>query len=432
MVLPKEETMARVDIEADQLEKLKKQVKTAYEKVDLYRKKMDEQGVKPEDIKSLEDLKELPFVFKDDFRTTYPNGLFAVPMKDIVRTHASSGTTGKPTVVGYTRGDMKRWVETTARVAAMGGASADDTAQICFGYGLFTGGLGLHYALEHLGANVIPMSAGGTARQIMFMKDLGTTVIVATPSYALHISETLIDMGIDPATDMKVRTGLLGGEGLSEPMRAELNDIWKGKVNFTQNYGMSELNGPGIAGECLEYNGMHVMEDHFIAEVIDPDTGQPLPEGEEGELVISCITKEAIPLLRYRTGDITRLHKDSCACGRTTTRIEPLVGRTDDMLLIRGVNVFPSQIAEAISEFNEIGPNYEIVVTREGSQDLMEVKVELVDGSLLDSYSLLENLETRIKHKVRDIIGLDIKLSFYAPRSLQRFEGKAKRVEDLR
>lgn len=432
MIWAKEETLSRKEIEELQLIRLKKTVKLIYEKVPAYKAKMDEAKLKPEDIKSLADLKRLPFTTKQDLRDNYPFGFFTVPKKELVRIHASSGTTGKPTVVGYTRNDMKTWTECVSRIAVMAGASADDVAQICFGYGMFTGALGLHYGLENIGATVCPTSSGNTQKQIMYMQDFGTTVLVATPSYALHIAEVARQMGIDPSRDLKVRIGLFGGEGMTEPMRQEMYKMWGDRMMPTQNYGMSELIGPGVSGECQELCGMHINEDHFIPEIIDPDTGEVLPPGQKGELVITCITKEALPLIRYRTRDISRLMYEPCKCGRTTVRMECLSGRTDDMLIIRGVNVFPTQIEEVLLKIPEIGAHYEIVVDRKGHLDTMEIKVELADDSLLDSYAKLGELENRIKANLRVVLGLDAMVKLVAPRSLQRFEGKAKRVTDLR
>ncbi len=393
---------------------------------------MDQAGVICDDIKSLDDLHKLPFTVKQDMRDNYPYGMFTVPRRELVRIHASSGTTGKPTVVGYTRNDMAIWTECVSRIACMGGASEDDVAQISFGYGMFTGALGLHYGLENIGASVIPVSSGNTQKQIMYMQDFGTTLLVATPSYALHIGEVAKDMGIDPAKDLNVKIGLFGGEGMTEPMRDEMHRLWGSDMKATQNYGMSELIGPGVSGECLELCGMHINEDHFIPEIINPDTGEVLPPGEKGELVISCITKEALPLIRYRTGDISRLFYEPCKCGRTTVRMENLSGRSDDMLIIRGVNVFPSQIEEVLLKIDEIGPHYEIVVDRVNYLDTMEIKVELADESLLDSYAMLGELENRIKFNLRTVLGLDAVIKLVAPRSLRRFEGKARRVTDLR
>ncbi len=432
MIWAKEEALPRKEMEAIQLARLQETLTRIYDKVPAYRAKMDEAGIQCEDIRSLEDLRRLPFTNKQDLRDNYPFGLFTVPKKELVRIHASSGTTGKPTVVGYTKKDMAVWTECVSRIAAMGGATEEDVAQICFGYGMFTGALGLHYGLENMGASVCPTSSGNTQKQIMYMQDFGTTLLVATPSYALHIGEVARQMGLDPAKDLSVRIGLFGGEGMTEPMREEMYRLWHKDMKVTQNYGMSELIGPGVSGECLELNGMHINEDHFIPEIIDSVTGEVLPPGEKGELVITCITKEALPLIRYRTKDITRLMYEPCKCGRTTVRMENLSGRADDMLIIRGVNVFPSQIEEVLLKVPEIGAHYEIIVDRRNHLDTMEIKVELADESLLDSYASLGELERRIKGNLRVVLGVDAVIKLVAPRSLQRFEGKAKRVTDLR
>lgn len=432
MIWAKEETLPRKEMEELQLIRLQETVRRIYKKVSAYREKMDEAGIKPEDVKNLGDLKKLPFTNKKDLRDNYPFGLFTVPRKELVRVHASSGTTGKPTVVGYTKKDIETWTECVTRIAAMGGATEEDVAQICFGYGMFTGALGLHFGLENLGAAVCPTSSGNTQKQIMYMQDFETTLLVATPSYALHIGEVARQMDVDPSKDLKVRIALVGGEGMTEPMRQEMYKIWGKELKVTQNYGMSELIGPGVSGECLELCGMHINEDHFIPEIIDPDTGEVLPPGEKGELVITCITKEALPLIRYRTRDITRLMYEPCKCGRTTVRMENLSGRSDDMLIIRGVNVFPSQIEEVLLKVPEIGAHYEIVVDRKNHLDCMEIKVELADETLLDSYTKLGDLEHKIKSSLRVVLGIDAMIKLVTPRSLQRFEGKAKRVTDLR
>lgn len=432
MIWAKEEAFTRAEIEKLQLHRLQKTVKRVYEKVSAYHEKMDSINLKPEDIKTLDDLRKLPFTVKQDLRDTYPFGMFAVPKKDLVRIHASSGTTGKPTVVGYTRNDLDTWTELVARNAVLGGASENDVAQICFGYGMFTGALGLHYGLEKIGASVCPTSSGNTKKQIMYMKDFETTLLVATPSYALHIAEVAHSMGINPATDLKVRIGLFGGEGMTEAMRQEMYKLWGDSMLVTQNYGMSELIGPGVSGECPQLCGMHIHEDHFIPEIIHPDTGEVLPPGEKGELVITCLTKEALPLIRYRTKDISRLFYEPCECGRTTVRMENLSGRSDDMLIIRGVNVFPSQIEEVLLSIDHIGPHYEIVVDRKNHLDVMSIKVEVIEGVDLDSYEALEQLGKMIRSKLKVVLGLDATIKLVAPRSLIRFEGKAKRVTDLR
>ncbi|NLZ83957.1 MAG: phenylacetate--CoA ligase [Clostridiales bacterium] len=432
MIWAKEETLPRNEIEKIQLARLKETVIRSYNLVAAYREKMKRAGVEPDQIKSLDDIRRLPFTNKADLRDNYPFGMFTVPKKDLVRIHASSGTTGKPTVVGYTKKDMQTWTECVSRIAALGGASEEDVAQICFGYGMFTGALGLHYGLENIGASVIPASSGNTQKQIMYMKDFATTLIVATPSYALHIGEIAKEMGINPASDLKIRIGLMGGEGMTEPMREEMHRLWGEDMLITQNYGMSELIGPGVSGECEMLQGMHINEDHFIPEIIDPDTGEVLPLGEKGELVITCITKEALPLIRYRTKDITRLFANPCKCGRTTMRMENLSGRSDDMLIIRGVNVFPTQIEEVLLKVAEIGPHYEIIVDRKNYLDTVEIKVELADEALLESYGALSELERQIKTNLRIVLGIDAVVKLVTPRSLKRFEGKAKRVTDLR
>lgn len=432
MIWAKEETLPRAEIEEIQLKKLKETVNYIYEKVAPYRRKMDDAGVGPDDIRSLEDLQKLPFTYKADFRDNYPMGLFAVEKKDLVRFHASSGTTGKPTVVGYTKKDLDVWLNNVARIACMGGATSEDVAQIAFGYGTFTGALGLHGGLEKVGASVIPTSSGNTKKQIMFMQDMETTLLVATPSYALHLGEELRARGIDPSKDLKIHIGLFGGEGMTEPMRDEMHRVWGDEFLCTQNYGMSELCGPGVAGECEELVGMHINEDWFIAEIINPETGEVLPPGAHGELVITCLGKEALPLIRYRTGDLTRLMYEPCKCGRTTVRMENLSGRADDMLVIRGVNVFPSQIEEVLLQISEIGPHYEILVERKNRLDVMTITVELVDDRLLDSYSKLSELEQKIKKGLKAQLGLATQIKLVAPYSLQRFEGKAKRVTDMR
>lgn len=430
MIWSKEETLSRTEIEAVQLARLKDTVKQVWEKVPAYKKKMDDAGVRPEDIRELKDLAKLPFVTKQDLRDNYPFGLFAVDKEHLVRIHASSGTTGKPTVVGYTRRDLQMWTECVSRIAVMGGATKKDVAQICFGYGMFTGALGLHYGLENIGATMVPSSTGNSEKQIMYMKDFETTLLVATPSYALRLAEVALSMGIDPKKDLHIKIGLVGSELLTEAMRAEMHKLWGEDMLVTSNYGMSELMGPGVSGECEYMEGMHINEDFFIPEIIDPKTGEVLPPGEKGELVVTCIYKEGLPLIRYRTKDVTRLIYEPCKCGRTTCRMENLDGRTDDMLKIRGVNVFPSQIEEVILGVEEIGPHYEIILTRKDHADRMEIRVELLKET--DSYKELEEIEKKIRGRLRVVLGLDAKISLESPNTLQRFEGKAKRVKDLR
>ena len=430
MIWSKEETLTRSEIEKIQLERLQETVNRVYALVPAYRKKMDDAGIKPEDVKSLADLRRLPFVTKQDMRDNYPFGLFATDKKNLVRIHASSGTTGKPTVVGYTKNDMDMWTECVSRIACMGGATPDDFAQICFGYGMFTGALGLHYGLENIGATIIPSSTGNSEKQIMYMQDFGTTLLVSTPSYALRLAEVANEMGIDPAKDLNVKIGLFGSELLTDAMREEVHKVWGKDMLITSNYGMSELIGPGVSGECEYLCGMHINEDYFIPEIIDPITEEVLPAGEKGELVITCIKKEGIPLIRYRTKDITRLFYEPCKCGRTFCRMENLSGRSDDMLKVRGVNVFPSQIEEVIFSFAELGPHYEIIVEREGYSDKLTIRVELLTAT--DSFSQLDSLSNAIRSKLKVILGLDAKIKLESPNTLQRFEGKAKRIKDLR
>lgn len=430
MIWSKEETLSRAEIEEIQLTRLKATVQQNWDKVPAYRKKMEDAGVKPEDIQTLKDLAKLPFVTKQDLRDNYPFGMFAVPKDELVRVHASSGTTGKPTVVGYTKRDLEMWSECVSRIACMGGATEKDMAQICFGYGMFTGALGLHYGLEKIGATIVPSSTGNSEKQIMYMQDFGTSLLVATPSYAMRLAEVAMEMGIDPKKDLNVKIGLVGSELLTEAMRAEMHKLWGDDMLVTSNYGMSELMGPGVSGECEYMDGMHINEDYFFPEIIDPNTGEVLPPGEKGELVITCIYKEGLPLIRYRTKDITRLIYEPCKCGRTTCRMENLDGRSDDMLKIRGVNVFPSQIEEVILSVEEIGPHYEIIVTRANHADKMEIRVEMLKET--DSYKELETIQQKIKSKLRVILGLDAKITLESPNTLQRFEGKAKRVRDLR
>ena len=425
---PAIETMERSEMEALQLKRLQETVAYVYERVPMYRDRLDEMGVKPSDIKTLADIRKLPFTVKDDLRDNYPYGLFAVPMSEVVRVHASSGTTGRPTVVGYTADDIEMWSECVARLCAAGGATREDIAQISFGYGLFTGAFGLHQGLAKVGAAVVPISSGNTERQINLMSDFGSTVLVATPSYALYMAEVAEKMGM--MDKIKLRVGLFGAEGSTEEMRAELEKRWG--IVATENYGMSELIGPGVSGECTEKTGMHINEDYFYCEIVNPETGEPVPDGEWGELVVTPLAKQALPLLRYRTHDITRLIREKCPCGRTTTRMQKIAGRSDDMLIIRGVNVFPSQIESVLIGMKEIAPHYEIVVTRKGYLDQIEVKVELHDASLLDSYGELEKLQKTIHDKLKVILQIDAKVTLVSPNTLKRFEGKAKRVTDLR
>lgn len=426
---PQIECMDREQMRALQLERLKKTVKYTFENVEHYRNKLLAAGVKPEDIRSLEDIKYIPFSTKADMRDNYPFGLLARPMKEMVRVHASSGTTGKPTVVAYTKNDLEMWAECIARLAAAAGAVDEDVAQITFGYTLFTGAFGLHYGLEKLGATVIPISSGNTERQIMIMKDFGSTLLVGTPSYALYLAETAERLGVGK-DELKLRLGMFGGEGITEAMRAEIES--RLGISATQNYGLSEIVGPGVSGECECKCGQHINEDCFYPEIINPQTGEVLPIGETGELVLTTINKEGLPMLRYRTKDITYLIEEKCACGRTTLRHASIQGRSDDMLIIRGVNVFPSQIEEVLLSVKEIGPHYEIIVRRDNYLDTIEILVEPLDETMLESFSRLEALQNSIRAKLRVILQLDAKVRLVEPHTLKRFEGKGKHVTDMR
>lgn len=423
------ETMSRTRMRALQLRRLKEIVAYAYNRVPFYKKKYDEAGVKPSDIKTLEDINKLPFVTKADLRENYPYGMLAVPLSELARVHASSGTSGKPTVVAYTKEDMEDWTECVARLVVAAGGRSDDIVQICFGYGLFTGALGLHQGWERIGAAVIPASTGNTERQIMLLKDLKATAIVATPSYALHLAESMEKLGYKPE-DFKLRIGMFGSEASSEEMHKELAE--KLHLFPTDNYGLSELIGPGVSGECDKKCGMHVNEDYFYPEIVDPATLEPTDGSEYGELVLTSLTKKSMPMIRYRTKDITKLDYTPCACGRTTVRMAKLKGRTDDMLIIKGVNVFPSQIEGVLLSFKEIGSTYEIIVTRENYQDKLEVKVELVDDSIVGDYGAIEKLSRDIRHALKVVLQIDAKLTITEHMSLARSEGKAKRVIDLR
>ncbi|SHM29266.1 phenylacetate-CoA ligase [Caldanaerovirga acetigignens] len=423
------EALEREKLKELQLERLKKIVKYAYENVPFYRKLFDEKGLKPEDIKTIKDIEKIPFTTKDDLREAYPYGMFAVPLKKVVRIHASSGTTGKPTVVGYTKKDIETWAQLVARIAFMAGVREEDVAQIAFSYGLFTGAFGLHYGLEKIGATVVPVSSGNTERQIMIMKDFGSTVLVSTPSYALYMAEVAEEIGVKKG-DLRLRLGLFGAEGATLEMKKEIERRFG--IMATENYGLSEIIGPGVSGECHVRDGLHIAEDHFLVEIINPDTGEALDFGEKGELVITTLTKEAMPLLRYRTRDITSLNPEPCRCGRTLMRMSPVQGRTDDMLIIRGVNVYPSQIESVLMGIKGIGPHYEIVVTKKGYLDELTVNVELADTDMLEKHQLLEKLKEEVRFKLKSVLQIDVNVRLVEPKSLARFEGKAKRVKDLR
>ena len=423
------ETMKRADIEELQLRRIKWVTRYCYDNVPFYRERMDKAGIDPGKIKCLSDIKYIPFTTKNDLRDTYPFGMFAVPTKDIVRIHASSGTTGKPTVVGYTQNDLDNWAEMIARLVTAAGADENTIVQIAFGYGMFTGALGLHYGLEKIGATVVPCSTGNSQKQLMFMRDFKTNTLVATPSYALYLSELAKEQEY-PMSDYNLKLGLLGSEGCTPEMRAQIEKNWG--MFVTDNYGLSETGGPGMSGECRERNVLHINEDFFYCEIIDPDTEEVLPPGSTGELVVTTLTKEGIPMLRYRTRDITRIVYEPCKCGRTTARMDKIKGRSDDMLIIRGVNVFPSQVESVIVGIEELGPHYQLIVRREGFSDTLEVQVELIDGSLLSSFENLERLQTRVHDRLKTVLGLESKISLVQPKTLERFQGKAHRVLDLR
>lgn len=426
---PEYETMPRAQLRELQEQRLRWTVRWAYERVPHYRQAFEEAGVTPADIQTIEDLQRLPFISKSELREHYPYGLFAVPLDQVVRIHSSSGTTGTPVVVGYTRGDLNTWAELVARIAVAAGVERGDVAQISFGYGLFTGGFGLHYGLERVGATVIPVSAGQTERQIRIMKDFGSTVLVCTPSYAMYLGETAEAMGVKPG-DLKLRIGMFGAEPWSEGMRAEIEA--RLGLFATDNYGLTEVMGPGVAGECRERNGMHIAEDHFIVEVIDPELGTPVEPGEVGELVFTSLTKEAFPVIRFRTRDLTRLIPEPCPCGRTFVRMEKVRGRTDDMLIVRGVNIFPSQIEQALTEIEGVEPHFQVIVDRTGSLDELEVHVEIEERFLPDAMRKLVEFEKQVEDKLAAALGIRAKVKLVEPRSIERTEGKAKRVIDKR
>jgi len=424
------ETLPREALEALQLKRLRALADRIYATVPFYRKRLDEAGYRAGDIQSLADLSRLPFTTKTDLRDTYPFGLFAVPMERVVRIHASSGTTGKPVVVGYTRRDIDTWAELMARTLSCGGTTKGDVVHNAYGYGLFTGGLGAHYGAEKIGAAVIPVSGGNSKRQIMLMQDFGSTILLSTPSYALNLSEVMAEEGVDPAS-LSLRCGLFGAEPWSEAMRKEIEK--KLRIDALDIYGLSEVIGPGVASECLEEkHGLHVFEDHFLPEIIDPVTGKALPYGEAGELVFTTVTKEAFPVIRYRTRDISRLLPEPCACGRTHVRMERISGRTDDMLIIRGVNVFPSQIESVLISVEGVEPHYQLIVTREGSLDVLEVQVEVNESIFTDEVKGLEALARRVEHDIKDLLGVSCKVKLVEPKTIQRSEGKARRVIDMR
>jgi phenylacetate-CoA ligase len=424
------ETLPREVIESLQLKRLQQTLERVYATVPFYRRSFTEAGVTPGMVKSLGDLRRLPFTLKQDMRDNYPYGLFAVPLEQIVRIHASSGTTGKPTVVGYTRRDIEMWAELMARSFAAAGAHRGDVIHNAYGYGLFTGGLGAHYGAERIGASVIPMSGGNTKKQIMIMKDFGSTVLTCTPSYSLFLAEAAAEEGVD-IRQLKLKVGIFGAEPWSEQMRAEIEE--KLNIKAIDIYGLSEILGPGVGIECLEaQKGLHIWEDHFIPEIIDPESGDVLPPGEKGELVITTITKEGIPMIRYRTRDITRLIPEPCICGRTHVRLERMSGRSDDMLIIRGVNVFPSQIESVLFNIDGVEPHYQLIVDREENLDTLEVQVEVNEQTFSDEVKVLQDLTGRIRKEIKDLLGITCKVRLVEPKSIARSEGKAQRVIDRR
>ena len=422
------ECMSREEIHNLQSVRLKKMVERVYHSVEFYRRKMQQMGLEPGDIRGIDDLSKLPFTTKEDLRDNYPFGLFAVPQSEVVRIHASSGTTGKATVVGYTRKDIDLWQECVARVLAMAGIGPQDKIQVAYGYGLFTGGLGLHYGAENLGATVIPMSTGNTQKLITMMQDFGATAIACTPSYLLHIAETLEEAG--QIGNIQLKAAICGAEPWTENMRKEI----EAKLNLKAYdiYGLSEILGPGVAADCEYHKGLHVYEDHFVPEVINPETLMTCQEGEVGELVFTTITKEALPLFRYRTKDLTSITYERCECGRTLARIDRFKGRSDDMLIIRGVNVFPSQVETALLEIAETSPHYLLIVDRINNLDTLEVQVEVEERFFSDEIKQLEGLTRKITHVLQSALGLSVKVKLVEPKTIQRSEGKAKRVIDKR
>ncbi len=423
------ECMEREKLVKLQGERLSAMIQRLYYNIPFYRGLFQKNGIEPGDIKSIDQLKNLPFTTKQDLRDNYPFGLFAVPKSEVVRVHASSGTTGKPTVVGYTRKDIETWSEVVARTLTAAGAGKNDVLHIAYGYGLFTGGLGIHYGAEKIGATVIPISGGNTQRQLQLMQDFGSTIIACTPSYALYLAEAINENGISPDS-LKLKAGVFGAEPWTEEMRREIED--KLRIKAVDIYGLSEIIGPGVASECLHQKGLHIFEDHFIPEIIDPQTLEVLPEGQIGELVFTCITKEALPLLRYRTRDLTTLNYEKCSCGRTIVRMQKCLGRSDDMLIIRGVNVFPSQIETVLLEMSETKPHYLLIVDRVNNLDILEVWVEVEDQFFSDEIKKLEGLKNKIQHNIESALGINANVKLVEPKTIERSEGKAKRVIDKR
>jgi len=423
------ECMNREDLEQLQLERLQSTLSRVYMNVPFYKRKFDELGIDPDDFRSLEDLTRLPFTTKEDLRNSYPYGMFAVPLREVVRIQASSGTTGMPTVVGYTKNDLKNWSNLVARILTAGGVTQNDIVQIAFDYGLFTGAFGLHYGAERLGASVIPISSGDTKRQVKLLQDFKTTALICTPTFALSIADTIIELGIN-VNALSLKYGLFGAEPWSEAMRLQLQE--KLKIIATDNYGLSEVMGPGVAGECLERKGLHINEDHFLVEVVDPETLEPVPTGKTGELVITTLTKEAFPVIRFRTRDLTTLMVEPCACGRTIVRMGKVTGRTDDMIKIKGANVFPSQVEAVLSEIEGTEPHYQIIVDRKGSVDELTVLVEVSESIFFDSMREQRKFIDLIRTRLASELGITVEVKLVEGKSLERFEGKAKRVIEKR
>ncbi|MEG0071668.1 MAG: phenylacetate--CoA ligase [Raoultibacter sp.] len=427
---PELETMTPQDLRALQTQRLAKLVAYVYERIPHYRKAFDAAGVKPEDIKSLEDITKLPFTKKQDLRDAYPFGMFAVPNDEVVRIHCSSGTTGTATVVGYTENDLQNWGDCFGRGIIAAGGSRKSIVQVSYGYGLFTGGLGAHRGVESVGAVALPMSSGNTKRQVQLMHDFGTDILCCTPSYALLIADTAIEEGYDPAHDFPLSAGIMGAEPYSEGMRAEIQD--KLGIRVHDIYGLSEIMGPGVACECERQNGLHVCEDQFIVEIVDPATLEPVPDGQWGEVVITTLVKECSPLVRYRTRDISRIVPGTCECGRTFRRIDRITGRTDDMLIIRGVNVFPSQIEEVITTFPEIATHYQIVLSNKGPLDHVQLQVETVPEFPFDEIRKLQDIKKRLGAELKSNLQVQVEIKIVEPKTIERSEGKAHRVIDLR
>lgn len=423
------ETLNQQELRELQGKRLKETIKRVYENVPYYAEKMKQAGIHPDDIQSVDNLKKLPFTTKTDLRDNYPFGTFAVPLDQVVRVHASSGTTGKQTVVGYTQKDIETWTECVARCLTSVGVTSKDIVHVAYGYGLFTGGLGLHYGAERIGATVIPVSGGNTARQIQLLKDFGATVLCCTPSYALYLADEMKANGVSK-DELKLRVGIFGAEPWSEEMKAQIEE--RLGLKAYDIYGLSEIIGPGVSMSCQNQAGLHICSDHFIAEIIDPETGEVLPEGQKGELVFTCITKEALPLIRYRTRDLSVLTHETCACGRTSTRMAKVTGRSDDMLIIRGVNVFPSQIESVLLKYSEVEPHYMIYVDRVDNLDVLEVQIEMNASIFSDEVKKIEALERKLRHEIESTLGISAKITLVEHRSIQRSEGKAKRVIDRR